>query len=104
MSFQNISPAKFKELSESADNIVLDVRSEQEYAEGQIPGHRLINFFDADFKEQLEAKLDKSKNYLVYCRSGNRSGKTCHLMESLGFTGKLYNLEGGIQAWNASEG
>ena len=100
MTYQNINVDKFKELSEKEGYIILDVRSEQEYAEGQIPNHQLINFFDSDFKEQLEAKLDKSKNYLVYCRSGNRSGKTCNLMPELGFTGELYNLDGGIKAWN----
>jgi len=61
----------------------------------------MINFFDADFKEQLSG-LDKSKSYLVYCRSGNRSGKACSMMADMGFK-NLYNLRGGIGAWNAAQ-
>lgn len=101
MSFENIPVAKFSELMKEDDHVILDVRSPQELAEGSIPGHEMINFFDDDFAEKVE-KLDKSKSYLIYCRSGNRSGKACGMMSSMGF-GKLYNLEGGIGAWNAAQ-
>lgn len=101
MSFDNISVEKFSELMKEDNHIILDVRSPQELAEGSIPGHKMINFFDGDFPEQIE-KLDKSKSYLVYCRSGNRSGQACAMMSAAGF-GKLYNLEGGIGAWNAAQ-
>ncbi|MEX0273681.1 MAG: rhodanese-like domain-containing protein, partial [Flavobacteriaceae bacterium] len=43
-------------------------------------------------------KLDTSKNYYVYCRSGNRSAQACAIMGSLGF-GNVYNLEGGFMEW-----
>lgn len=98
MSFKNISPEAFKELMAKADHVVLDVRSPQELEEGQVPGHTMINFFDPAFKNEIE-QLDKAKSYLVYCRSGNRSGQACALMSNMGFD-KLYNLEGGIKAWN----
>jgi rhodanese-related sulfurtransferase len=45
------------------------------------------------------AELDKTKSYYIYCRSGNRSGQVCNYMSGLGF-GNLYNLQGGIMAWN----
>lgn len=99
MNYQNIDAATFEQLMKKEDHIVIDVRSAQEYAEGRIDPHQLINFFDADFSTQIE-KLDPSKTYLVYCRSGNRSGKACAMMGQLGFQ-NLYNLEGGIGAWNA---
>ena len=99
MSYRDISVEEFKELSQKDDHVILDVRAESEYEEGKIPNHILINYFDHDFTEQIE-KLDKSKNYLVYCRSGNRSGKACAEMADMGFTGDLYNLDGGINAWN----
>lgn len=103
MTYQNISTETFKSLIGKEDHILIDVRAPEEYIEGKIEGHQLINFKEPDFPEQID-KLDRSKNYLVYCRSGNRSGQTCQLMQSMGFKGELYNLEGGIQAWNATYG
>ncbi|MDX1327219.1 MAG: rhodanese-like domain-containing protein, partial [Arenibacter sp.] len=50
-----------------------------------------------EFITALE-KLDKSKNYYVYCRSGNRSGQACAIMNKLGFE-NTYNLQGGIMEW-----
>ena len=46
--------------------------------------------------------LDKAKVYLVYCRSGNRSGRTLQLMEELQFT-MAYNMLGGIGRWVQEE-
>lgn len=100
MAIQNSSPEEFEEMIGQQGYVLLDVRSPEEYTEGQIEGHTMINFYDPDFPDAL-AELDKTKNYLVYCRSGNRSGQACQLMEDLGFEGELYNLAGGIRAWNA---
>ena len=99
MPYKNVTPEKFEELIKSGEYELIDVRTPEEYVEGKIEGHKLINFRAPDFQEQLD-QLDKSKNYLVYCRSGNRSGQTCQLMEQKGFSGELVNLDGGIQAWN----
>jgi len=99
MNYQNIDAQTFEGLMQKNDHVVIDVRSQQEYAEGKIDPHTLINFFESDFKSKIE-KLDPSKTYLVYCRSGNRSGKACAMMGQMGFD-NLYNLEGGIGAWNA---
>lgn len=78
--------------------IILDVRSPGELAEGFIPNYKQVNFFNTSFREELE-RLDRSKTYLVYCRSGRRSGKACQMMSKMGFE-NLYNLRGGVQAWN----
>ena len=43
-------------------------------------------------------QLDKNKTYLLYCRSGNRSGKTLKVMKKLGFK-SAYNMQGGMKAW-----
>lgn len=100
MNYKNINAEEFAELMEKKSHVVLDVRSPGELAEGSVSGHTMINFFEPDFKEMV-AKLDKSKSYLVYCRSGNRSGQACTIMADMGFS-DLYNLQGGIVAWNAS--
>ncbi|WP_421871048.1 rhodanese-like domain-containing protein [Marinoscillum sp.] len=96
--YQNVNVEEFKELKKKSRTVVLDVRTPQEKAEGTVPGAHQINYFNPNFKNQV-AKLDKSKTYLVYCRSGNRSKKACAMMGSMGFE-KLYNLNGGIMAWN----
>lgn len=77
--------------------VVLDVRTPEEVAEGFIPGAVNYNFNSPDFKQQLE-QLDKSKPYLVYCRSGKRSGKTIEMMKSMGFK-RLYELPAGFPAY-----
>ena len=51
----------------------------------------------AVFYEEAK-KLDPSKNYYIYCRSGGRSGQACLLFNSLGIK-NAYNLMGGILDW-----
>jgi len=96
--YENVGAAQFDELMREKNSVVLDVRTPEELNDGAVPGHKMINFFDPSFQQKV-AKLDKSKTYLVYCRSGNRSGNACKAMGDMGFE-KLYNLEGGISAWN----
>ncbi len=80
-----------------ADLVVLDVRTPEEFAEGHLEGAVLVDFYDADFADQLAA-LDPDVLYLLYCRSGNRSGETLGVMEQLGFT-SVADIDGGIIAW-----
>ncbi|MEP0984899.1 rhodanese-like domain-containing protein [Ekhidna sp.] len=98
MKYQNINAEAFAELRTKENHVVLDVRTPGELAEGSIPGYTMVNFFDPNFREEV-ARLDKTKTYLIYCRSGNRSGQACALMANMGFE-TLYNLQGGIGAWN----
>lgn len=96
--YQNIGAREFQELMKNKDAMVLDVRTPAEKADGVIPGYQMINMLAPDFESQIR-KLDKSKTYLVYCRSGSRSGQACNIMADMGFE-HLYNLIGGISAWN----
>ena len=77
--------------------VVLDVRTPEETALGQLPGAVSLDFKSADFKEKL-SELPKDKPYFVYCRTGNRSGKAIELMKTMGFQ-KVYHLEGGYDAY-----
>jgi rhodanese-related sulfurtransferase len=79
------------------NTVLLDVRRAEEIAEGYVPGAIALNFQDENFAKIITI-LDKSKNYLIYCRSGNRSGKACALMAENGF-GQLHNLAGGMLEW-----
>jgi rhodanese-related sulfurtransferase len=79
------------------DLVVLDVRTPEEFAEGHLEGAVLVDFYAADFADQLAA-LDTDVPYLVYCRSGNRSGQALGVMDQLGFT-SVVDVDGGIVAW-----
>jgi rhodanese-related sulfurtransferase len=96
----NLSQEEWAEQLQQDENaFILDVRTEEEVEEGYIPGATVIDFYlGAEFAEELE-KLDKSKNYYVYCRSGKRSGQACAIMNSMGFK-NTYNLEGGFMNWD----
>ena len=86
------------QLDEDTNAVVLDVRTDAEVAEGIIPNAIQINIYEGQgFIYKLE-ELDKSKNYYVYCRSGNRSGQACAIINQLGFE-NAYNLVGGILEW-----
>lgn len=86
------------QLAEDPKSVILDVRTAGEVSEGIIPGAiHLDIFMGQGFLDGLEA-LDKSKNYYVYCRSGNRSGQACAIMNSVGFE-TTHNLIGGFMEW-----
>ncbi len=86
------------QLAKDENAFLLDVRTEDEVAEGYIPNATNIDIhLGQGFLDELE-KLDKSKSYYVYCRSGGRSGQACAIMNSVGFE-KAYNLEGGFMNW-----
>ena len=85
-----ISPMEAKSLIAKGAGII-DVRTPEEYASGHIPDAININFHAEDFQAQL-MKLDKHKAYVVYCRSGNRSGKAVIIMKKLGFS-TLYDMQ-----------
>ncbi len=77
--------------------VILDVRTPEEFAEGHLAGAVMIDFYDTDFVDRLD-ELDPAVPYLVYCRSGSRSGQTTALMKDLGFA-DVADVDGGILAW-----
>ncbi len=80
-----------------ADLVILDVRTPEEFAEGHIEGAVMLDFYRDDFADEL-AKLDPGVPYVLYCRSGNRSGQTRSMMEGLGFA-DVADVDGGIGGW-----
>ena len=54
------------------NNVLIDVRTPEEYKEGHIPGAINLNFNDDSFAKQV-SELDSTKNYYIYCRSGVRA-------------------------------
>ena len=97
--FSNISEEEFTQKAGGENTFILDVRTPGEVADGYISGASLfIDINDPSFAEKMQA-LDKSKTYLVYCRSGARSSKASGWMAENGFT-SVYNLSGGIMSWS----
>ena len=95
----DISPKDLNQIfnQQLSENIILDVRTKEECSESKIPGSLNIDYYSENFKDNLDS-LDKNLNYYIYCRSGNRSGKTVIILRDKGFK-NVYNLEGGILAW-----
>ncbi|MBT8184265.1 MAG: rhodanese-like domain-containing protein [Eudoraea sp.] len=87
-----------EKMEQDPNAFILDVRTPEEMEEGYIPGAANIDIYlGQEFLDEVE-KLDKSKNYYIYCRSGNRSGQACAILNSLGFE-QAYNLMGGFMEW-----
>jgi len=101
---KNITPQEAFDLiqdnKENPDFVILDVRTPEEFAEGHLENAHNLDFYSKSFREGLN-KLSKEKIYLVYCRSGRRSGETLEIMKELGFK-KVYNMLGGIIQWKES--
>jgi rhodanese-related sulfurtransferase len=80
--------------------VIIDVRTAGEYAPQHLEDAINIDFYAADFSEQLD-QLNKEKTYLIHCKSGARSGVTFDLMQTLEFQ-EVYNMLGGMNTWNAA--
>ena len=96
----NLGAADFQKKTQESGVVILDVRSAGEFYTGHIEGAINIDVEGMTFDGDI-AQLDKSKTYAVYCHSGRRSGIAVGKMADAGFT-KLFNLDGGIQVWQAA--
>ncbi|NLA35226.1 MAG: rhodanese-like domain-containing protein [Actinobacteria bacterium] len=77
-----------------AGTTVIDVREENEYDEGHVPGARFVPL------SELEARADAvpaDEPVMVICRSGARSAKACGILAALGRD--VTNVAGGTMAW-----
>lgn len=79
--------------------LVLDVRSDGEWAEGHLEGAAYIPFQSDNFAELL-GQLPHDRPVLVYCAAGGRSAKAMEILNQSGHP-EVYNLLGGIRAWQA---
>lgn len=95
-----LTPEEAKEMMETMDVIVVDVRTEEEFIQGHIEGAVLIPDYDLD-KLAAEMLPDKDATILLYCRSGNRSKLASHLLIGMGYQ-NVYDF-GGILDWRFGE-
>ena len=95
--YVNIAAEEAKQLMDSEEGyIILDVRTQEEYDEGHIPGAIVISHEEIAEKAE-EVVTDKDQLILVYCRSGRRSKIAAEALVELGYT----NIKefGGIIDW-----
>ncbi|AYA36478.1 rhodanese-like domain-containing protein [Hymenobacter oligotrophus] len=78
------TPQETQQLLAQSGVVLLDVRTPVEFGAGHLKGARNVNFLSTDFPDVV-AKLDPNATYVLYCASGNRSGKAAALMQEKGF-------------------
>lgn len=95
---QTITVEELKKRLDAGEKLnIVDVREPHEHAEFNIGGilHPLGNI---QIMQVDELEPFKDEEVIVYCRSGNRSGQACMILETLGFS-TVKNLAGGMLAW-----
>jgi thioredoxin len=97
----DLSPTEFsKQLKETENPTILDVRTPGEFSEGHIQNALNIDWNGSSFDAQV-SKLDKNSTVFVYCLSGGRSGSAASQLRSNGFKNVL-ELDGGMMAWRSA--
>jgi len=93
----NLTPTEAESLIHaSSDLVVIDVRTQEEFAEGHIAGAKNVNFNSPTFGEQMKAFA--GKKVLLHCASGGRSTRALASLATMPFE-KLYHLNKGFNAW-----
>lgn len=98
--YKTLTPQQAKQRMEQNDKIVvLDVRTQEEFAAGHIPGAVLlpVDLIEAKSAEVAKVLPDKDAEILVNCRSGKRAYRASQALADMGYT----NIEhiGGIMDW-----
>lgn len=96
---KSISEKRFQRIMNRKNTVLLDVRTQEEYNSGHLPGALHADVLKTEKFNRLLAGFDKRKKYLLYCRSGKRSNNAKLLMKKAGFEKKLFDLQGGINNW-----
>lgn len=96
-SYQQITQEEAKEMMDTQEVIVLDVREQNEYDSGHIPDAVLLPVGTIDEDTAAAVIPEKDSTVLVYCRSGNRSKTASSALAELGYT-NIYEF-GGINTW-----
>ena len=95
--YQQITQEEAKEMMDTQEVIILDVREQDEYDSCHIPGAVLLPVGTIDENTAADVIPEKDSTVLVYCRSGNRSKTAFSTLADLGYT-NIYEF-GGINSW-----
>ncbi|ARI75802.1 rhodanese-like domain-containing protein [Halobacillus mangrovi] len=92
---KTLTANEVKNLLEQEEELnIVDVREDDEVAQGMIPGAKHIPLGSIETRAN---ELDSSKEYIMVCRSGGRSGRATQLLEEKGYD--VTNMEGGMMSW-----
>ena len=95
---QEITATELKQKMDDGEDIqLIDVRQPDEYEFAKIEGAKLIPL--GEIMRRMD-ELDETKEIIIQCKSGGRSGQAIMALQRAGFTGELKNLKGGITAWS----
>jgi rhodanese-related sulfurtransferase len=94
----SVSPSQATQLINREDAMVVDVRDPGEYGAGHILGARNLPLSRIDAGGKELAVKRKDRPLIVYCDTGNRSGKAAAALKGQGYT-RVLNLSGGLGAW-----
>lgn len=81
--------------------VILDVRTQSEFAGGHIKGSVNMDFHSPAFQEML-GRMERDKKYILYCRSGIRSANAVTKMQGMGFK-DVCDIRGGVIGWNSEK-
>ena len=96
-SYEQITQEAAKEMMDTQEVIILDVREQDEYESGHISGAVLLPVGTIDETTAAQVIPEKDATVLVYCRSGNRSKTASAALADFGYT-NIYEF-GGINTW-----
>lgn len=98
---QNLEVEDFMSMYQREANVILlDVRTDEEIAQGKIPGAEDLDYYVENFQEELEIlqKQNPDATLMIYCRSGGRSASAANMATQMGFK-RVVNLLGGYKAY-----
>ncbi|HJV46807.1 MAG TPA: rhodanese-like domain-containing protein [Bacillota bacterium] len=94
--YKEHSPQEVMEMIKSKEDIeIIDVRESEEWESGHIPTAKHIPL--GELSERMN-ELDKTKETIMVCRSGNRSSKACQFLSQMGYS--VINMNGGMMNWS----
>src|SRR5688572_22093464 len=94
---EHLTPEEAHSELAAGDAVLLDTREPHEYAEAHLEGATLVP--PSEVAERIDELVpDTSQRVILYCRVGNRSARTTHQLEQLGYD-NVAHVEGGIVEW-----
>ncbi len=98
--YSHIAPQLFNSALASGEYTLLDIRTAEEHQAGHLKNAKQIDYYQTQqFSDYLDT-LDKNGKYLIYCRTGHRSGLALTIMQNKGFK-NVSDMDGGYNAWLA---
>lgn len=95
--YKSVEVKEFATIIQDTTVVRLDVRTQEEYAQGHIEGTCNIDVTAPDFETKALSQLPKEKTIALYCRSGRRSKKAADFLSQKGY--RVVELNSGFNGW-----